>query len=127
METERLRVLVVDDDADAAELTCELLESLGHEARNANDGEQALQLLETFDAQVAILDLTLPGMNGFELAARIHGRKASAATRLIAISGRGETQDRARTEQAGFSLRLVKPVPLDLLAASVRESVKPAA
>jgi CheY-like chemotaxis protein len=127
MDTEHLRVLVVDDDTDAAELTCELLQSLGHEVKSANDAEHALELLETFDAQVAILDLTLPGMSGYELAARIRARKASASTRLIALSGYGHTLDRARTEQAGFSLRLSKPVPLDVLAQSVFASVKPAA
>jgi CheY-like chemotaxis protein len=127
METERLRVLVVDDDLDSAELTCELLESLGHEVKSAGDAEQALVLLETFDAQVAILDLTLPGMSGYELAARIHARGGSASTRLIALSGYSDTLDGARTKQAGFSLRLSKPVPLDVLAQSVFSAAKPVA
>ena len=108
------RVLIVDDNVDAAELLADALSVLGHQVAVAHDGPQALTLQATFCADVGVLDLGLPVMDGFELAARL--RQASASPlRLIALTGYGQDSDRERTQNAGFDAHLVKPVEVDEL------------
>jgi CheY-like chemotaxis protein len=107
----RQRILVVDDNEDAAELLSELLRSVGHEVVVAYDGPQALEALRRFHADVALLDLGLPGMDGFELARRIRARR-NGSVRLIAVTGYGQEHDRAGTRSAGFDVHLTKPVPV---------------
>ncbi len=103
------RVLIVDDNVDAADTLAVLLEGLGHHARSAYTGGEALALLERETFDVALLDIGLPDMSGHELAGAIR----SAGERppvLIALSGYGQSQDRAASLAAGFALHLVKPV-----------------
>jgi signal transduction histidine kinase len=114
----RKRVLVVDDNADAAELVAELLRERGHEVVVAEDGPSALRVAERFVPDVAILDIGLPVMNGYELAAELRRGPARAA-RLIAVTGYGQASDRARAEAAGFAVHLVKPVDFAALESSV--------
>ncbi len=102
------RVLIVDDNVDAAELLAELLRSVGHEVVVAHDGMQALRATENFCAELAFLDIGLPVMDGYELAVRL--RQQREACRLIALTGYGQDQDRARSAAAGFDQHLVKPV-----------------
>jgi signal transduction histidine kinase len=109
--TVRRRVLVVDDNQDAADLLSELLRSIGHEVVVAYDGPQALEALQSFDADIGLLDLGLPGMDGFELARRI--REKCAVQRLVAVTGYGQEHDRAAARSAGFDRHLTKPVDLD--------------
>jgi signal transduction histidine kinase len=117
----RRRVLVVDDNRDAAELLAEGLRDAG-EVRVAYDGPGALAILQEFTPEVALLDLGLPVMDGFELARRVHAAVPSA--RLIAVSGYGQDRDRRRSAEAGFAEHLVKPVDLLRLRALVQgESV----
>jgi PAS domain S-box-containing protein len=112
---ERRRVLVVDDNVDAADLLAGLLRSVGHDVEVAHDGPQALDVLAAFTPDVAILDIGLPVMDGYELAARL--REGLAPPRLVAMTGYGQESDRARSAAAGFDLHLVKPVaPRELLA-----------
>jgi len=112
------RILVVDDNEDARELLAELLRSLGHEVAVAEDGPTALEQLREFSAEVAILDLGLPVMDGFELARRVREQQGAAAPRLIALTGYGLDRDLAQTRAAGFAVHLVKPVDAaDLVAA----------
>jgi len=110
-------VLVVDDNADASESLAVLLRLSGHEVEVAANGEAALALAETFRPQVVLLDLGLPGMDGFEVARRLRTRPELATTRLIAITGYGQARDRQATAAAGFERHLTKPVDVDSLLA----------
>jgi PAS domain S-box-containing protein len=108
----RRRVLVVDDNVDAAMLLGEVLESLGHQVRLAHDGPQALATLASFTPDLAILDLGLPVMDGYELAARMRERLGRGC-RLVALTGYGQERDRAATRAAGFDEHIVKPIDFD--------------
>jgi len=110
-------VMVVDDNADASESLAMLLRMSGHEVEVAANGESALALAGTFRPQVVLLDLGLPGMDGFEVARRLRARPELAATRLIAITGYGQARDREATAAAGFERHLTKPVDVDSLLA----------
>jgi PAS domain S-box-containing protein len=112
------RILVVDDNEDAAEMLSLVLTKLGHTVRIANDGVAALALAPAFEPDVAVLDLGLPIMDGFELAGRLRHSRASAL-RLIAVTGYGQAEDRARTAAAGFAHHLVKPVDIAELEAAL--------
>jgi CheY-like chemotaxis protein len=105
------RVLVVDDNEDAASTLAEALEELGHSCEVALTAEAALRKLETFPADVALIDIGLPVMDGYELARRIR-QGDRPAIRLLAVTGRAEPQDRDRVREAGFDGHLVKPVDL---------------
>jgi signal transduction histidine kinase/CheY-like chemotaxis protein len=108
----RQLVLVVDDNTDAADLLAELLAQAGHDVIVAYDGEAALELARGKPCDVAILDLGLPGMDGFEVARHLRTRPDGGPT-LFALSGYGLENDRRRTAQAGFARRFVKPVDPD--------------
>ncbi|HKU70246.1 MAG TPA: ATP-binding protein, partial [Burkholderiales bacterium] len=112
------RVLLVDDNRDAADSLRVLLQTRGAEVRVAYDGASALEALEHFRADVAILDLGLPGMDGFEVARRIRERTGGSCS-LIALTGWGQEEDRRQTEAAGFSHHLVKPVSIEALQATL--------
>jgi PAS domain S-box-containing protein len=105
----RRRVLVVDDNRDAADALALILRDAGHEVGVAYDGPQALDLALDLRPEVALLDLGLPVMDGFELAGRLQARDP-APRLLVAITGYGQDSDRARTAAAGFDEHLVKPV-----------------
>jgi len=107
---EARRVLIVDDNVDAAELLSIALEHLGHETRVTHDGPSALELLERFTPDVAVLDIGLPVMDGYELAQRLRVIPRLARTRLIALTGYGQAKDRERSADAGFAAHMVKPV-----------------
>ncbi len=107
-----VRVLVVDDNQDAADSLAELLGALGYEASVAYDPAQAIAAASVAMPQVAILDIGLPGMDGFELAGRLRALPHGAAVTLIALSGYGRADDKARSSAAGFNAHLVKPVNL---------------
>ena len=106
----RRRVLVVDDNEDALELLADVLRDAGHEVTTAPDGPTALKVLKTFHADVAILDIGLPVMDGYELAGRLRAELGKELPRLIALTGYGQESDRARAKQAGFAEHLTKPV-----------------
>ena len=113
----RCNVLVVDDNEDAAEMLTIALRAAGHTAREAFDGPSALKILESFDADVALLDLGLPAMDGYELASRIAAVKPSI--RLVALTGYGQESDRERTRSAGFHEHLVKPIDIARVLAAI--------
>ena len=110
-ETARRNVMVVDDNEDAAEMLSIALRASGVTTRQAFDGPSALRILESFDADVALLDLGLPAMDGYELASLI--RAAHPTLKLIALTGYGQESDRERTRAAGFHDHLVKPVDIE--------------
>ena len=113
------RILVVDDNEDARELLGEMLRELGHDVELAADGPSALDKLKIFSPDVAILDLGLPVMDGFELARRIADTPADPRPRLVALTGYGGEGDVARTRAVGFDAHLVKPVDLASLVSAI--------
>ncbi|MBQ5946009.1 ATP-binding protein [Massilia sp. ST3] len=110
-----LSVLVVDDNRDAAETLSALLDLLGHSAPVANDGHQALRMLPSLRPQVVFLDLGMPGLSGYEVAAAIRAEARYAGIKLVALTGWGGEADRARTAAAGFDLHLTKPATLEAI------------
>ncbi|CAG1017361.1 two-component system, sensor histidine kinase ChiS [Burkholderiaceae bacterium] len=115
------RVLVVDDNRDAAESLAQLLSADGHEVRIAHDGEQALRTAEAFRPQVVLLDIGLPDLDGYEIARRLRAQRGDAV-RLIAITGWGQAADRLRAREAGFDVHLVKPIDYMQLAGQLAGS-----
>jgi CheY-like chemotaxis protein len=108
------RILVVDDSIDSAETLGELLKIWGHDVRLAHDGETALAAAREYHPEVILLDIGLPGMDGFAVASQL--RKDGLAGRLlVALTGYGEQQDRDRGQEVGFDHHLVKPVDPDNL------------
>ena len=114
-----LHLLIVDDNRDAAALLDEALEAQGHEVRVAFDGPQALALVEGFTPDVALLDIGLPVMDGYELARRLNALPHLQGTVLFAITGYGQMIDRKRSEEAGFAAHIVKPVDVGPLSAAI--------
>lgn len=104
------RILVVDDNADAADSLAVLLGIWGHAVEIAHDGVAALQLARRFDPELVFLDIGLPEMNGYEVARRLRQEAGLARAKLIALSGYGAEGDHLRSKEAGFDLHLVKPV-----------------
>ena len=113
------RILVVDDNEDAATSLGALLQVLGADVRVVHDGESALQAFETFRPRVTLLDLGMPGMDGYEVARRIRARPDAEGTALIALTGWGQERDRRRTAEAGFDCHLIKPVDIKTVAAAL--------
>lgn len=120
VQTSKHRVLVVDDNEDAAELVVEALSMRGFETRSAFDGPSALKEAESFRPDIVVLDIGLPVMDGYELAERFVASQPRPRT-LIALTGYGQSQDRARALAAGFDEHFVKPVELDRLLAFMQE------
>lgn len=109
-------VLVVDDNEDAAHMLCDLLRGWGYTVLVAHDGPSALNLLRERVVDLALLDIGLPVMDGYELAQSIHGLPGHGRTPLLALSGYGQDKDRQRSRDSGFRDHLVKPVKVDQLA-----------
>jgi signal transduction histidine kinase/ActR/RegA family two-component response regulator/PAS domain-containing protein len=118
----RRRVLVVDDNADAADSLGMLLGVLGADARVEHDGGAALGVLETWRPAVVLLDLGMPLMDGFEVARRIRADRRHDHVMLVAVTGWGQEKDRQRTRAAGFDHHLVKPFDLDALQKVLAEA-----
>jgi CheY-like chemotaxis protein len=109
------RVLVVDDNQDAADALTEALRMSGYEVRTAYDGPQAIQVAEAFRPAVAFLDLGLPGMDGYELATRLREAPDTQVVQLVALTGYGQPLHRERSRAAGFDEHLVKPVDVAVI------------
>jgi signal transduction histidine kinase len=111
------RILIVDDNRDAANTLGALLQLIGADVRVAYDGETALEAVPQFHPNVVLLDLGMPGMDGYEVARRIRAEPAARDTSLVALTGWGEASDRERSREAGFLHHLVKPVDLNAMQA----------
>ncbi len=111
------RILVVDDNAAAADALAELLSLFGNETRVVHDGQAALKALSAWCPNVILLDIGMPGMDGYEVARRIRQQPSSDAVELIALTGWGHEKDRDCAREAGFDHHLVKPVDLEALRA----------
>ena len=109
------RVLVVDDNADAAGTMAMLLELHGHVTREAGDGPAALATAAEFQPQMVLLDIGLPGMDGYEVARELRASPVTRGATLVALTGYGREEDRQLSLAAGFDHHLVKPVDLEEL------------
>lgn len=117
--TRPLRVLLVDDNRDAADSMAMLLEMSGHEVAVAYDGMESIHAAARTRPDVALIDLAMPGMDGFAVIHTLRGMPALAQTCYIALTGFGQASDRQQTHDAGFHAHLVKPVDLDKLLATI--------
>ena len=111
------RVLVVDDNEDSAASLGELLSLWGHEIQTAHDGKHALAAAREWQPEIILLDIGLPGMDGYEVARFLREDPATSSTILVALTGYGQEEDRRRSQEAGFNQHLTKPVELDRLQA----------
>jgi CheY-like chemotaxis protein len=117
MPTPMLRVLLVDDNHDAVDAIAMLLESEGYEIRTAHDGVTALKEAQAWLPEVIILDIGLPGLNGYQVAQALRQSPLSSQPLLIALSGYGGDRDRQLARTAGFDHHVVKPAEPDQLFA----------
>jgi PAS domain S-box-containing protein len=117
LRTEMLRILVVDDNADAAQTLASLLEFKGHSIRVANDGIEALEVVEDWIPEVGLIDIGMPNLNGYELAQALRKKPALDGMALVALTGWGAENDRALSKEAGFAEHLTKPVDFDAIEA----------
>lgn len=112
------RILVVDDNADAADSLGMLLEVRGEQVRVAYDGQEALQLAEDFDPEVVLLDIGMPKISGYDVARRLREARGDSVF-IIAISGWGQEGDRKRARESGFDHHFTKPVNFEALLAVI--------
>jgi two-component system OmpR family response regulator len=111
----RMRVLVVEDQAEVAASMARLLRTAGHEVEVAPDGPAAVEAVQVLCPDVVLLDLGLPTMDGWEVARRVQGQPAAKRPLLVAVTGHGADEDRRRSAEAGIDLHLTKPVnPVEL-------------
>jgi len=115
-----LRILIVDDYAPAADSLSELLQVQGFETRVARNGADALDAAIDFKPALALIDIGLPEMDGYELARRLRATMGLENLRLVALTGFGQARDLARAEEAGFDAHLLKPVSLEHLDEVIR-------
>jgi CheY-like chemotaxis protein len=111
------RILIVDDEEDACLTLAEILASLGHEVKTAHDGQRALVLAGEFRPEVVLLDIGLPGLDGYEVARRLREQPAMGGALLIALTGYTRENDRKNAERAGFDQHLAKPIKIAALTA----------
>ncbi|HEX9735470.1 MAG TPA: response regulator [Thermoanaerobaculia bacterium] len=117
-----LRILLVEDEQDVREATGTLLESWGHDVEVAASGAEALAAVRRLPPDVVLLDVGLPDMDGYEIAARIRADAAAGAVRMVAITGFGQEKDGARAQAAGFDVHLVKPATPEKLKQVLRKA-----
>jgi PAS domain S-box-containing protein len=121
--SERSRsILIIEDNDDARDSLRLLLETLGHRVAAATDARDGLALAQTHRPDVALIDLGLPGLDGFEVARALRASPAGKTMTLIAVTGYGQAQDRQRSKEAGFDAHLVKPVSQTVLSSLIAAS-----
>jgi two-component system, sensor histidine kinase len=118
------RVLVVDDNVDSSEGLRALLELEGHAVEALNDGPSALLAVEWFAPEIVLLDIGLPGMDGYEVARRLRTSPSGRGLLLCAVTGWGQPADKERANAAGFDLHVTKPLSLQMLRGVLREAVR---
>ena len=118
----RRRILVVDDNVDSAESLAMMLKLSGHDVATAHDGVDAVKLAQEFQPDLALLDLGMPKLDGYEAARTIRGQAWGQGMMLIALTGWGQAEDKRRSREAGFDAHLVKPVDFDALEKLVATS-----
>jgi len=121
VEHPALRVLVADDNEDAAASLALVLEMSGHFVRIAHDGVEAVEIAEAFDPEVVVLDIGMPRLDGYEACRQLRGQPHGEDMLIIALTGWGQLEDRQRSEQAGFDEHLVKPADMSALEEMLRQ------
>jgi CheY-like chemotaxis protein len=106
----RRRILVADDNRDAADSLAIMLRIMGHETRTAHDGLEALEVAAAFRPEVILVDIGMPKLNGYDTCRRIREQPWGRSAVLVAVTGWGQDEDRRRSREAGFDLHMVKPV-----------------
>jgi CheY-like chemotaxis protein len=119
-----LRVLVADDNTDAAASLSMILKMHGHEVRTAYDGREATQIVESFAPDVALLDIGMPHIDGYELCRRLRAQPCGRDMFIVALTGWGQAEDKQRPEEAGFDQHLVKPADIRTLEHLLAEAEK---
>ena len=117
-----IRVLVVDDNRDSADSATDVLRLLGNRVESVYDGQSALALAPQFQPDLVLLDLAMPGMDGFETRARMRELPALASAFFVAMTGYGNEDDVRRTREAGFDAHVTKPMELDALMGLLRQA-----
>jgi PAS domain S-box-containing protein len=117
-----LRVLVIDDNRDSADSATDVLRLLGNQVESAYDGEAGIQVARRFHPHMILLDLAMPGMDGYEARRRLIAEAGASTAYLVAMTGFGNEEDKKRTRDAGFEAHLTKPVELDALIALLNEA-----
>jgi CheY-like chemotaxis protein len=118
------RILVVDDNADAAESIAVLLRLEGHEVKTVGDAQQALECCQVFAPGAVVLDIGLPGMDGYELARRLRKLPGAKDALYIALTGYGQKEDRAAAAAAGFHHHFIKPADPRAIYAVISENLR---
>jgi CheY-like chemotaxis protein len=111
------RILIADDNRDALESLAQLLQLAGHEVHQAGDGLQALAVAAEVRPELMLLDIGMPGLDGYEVARRVRAQEWGGSTVLVAVTGWGQDSDRRRSREAGFDSHWVKPLDAHKLAA----------
>src|SRR5262249_20424205 len=114
--------LIVDDQPDVTGSLAKLLRLSGHEVKTALSGTVALEVISLYRPEIVLLDIGLPGMDGYEVAQLIRKQPGMDAMLLVALTGYGQDEDRRRSREAGFDHHLVKPVDLDALLSIVSDA-----
>ncbi len=122
-----LRILVADDNRDAGSTLAILLQVMGHEVRDVGSGEEAIEVAAAFDPQLVLLDIGMPGLNGYDTCRRLRAQEGGPGRTIVAVTGWGQPQDVARAGEAGFDHHLVKPVDVQALVEVIAARVKGAA
>jgi PAS domain S-box-containing protein len=113
--SKKSRILVVDDNVDTARGMARLLKLIGHDVATANDGLEALEVARLQEPEFILLDIGLPGMDGYEVVSRLRREECCKDAVIVAVSGYGQDEDRRRSKQAGFDYHLIKPLDHDAL------------
>lgn len=124
-DTSTWQVMLVDDEPDNLEVVAETLEFHGINVKTAANGKEGLELLETFDANLILTDLSMPVMNGWEMRVRVKADPKMALIPILALSAHAIAGDRERALEAGFDGYLTKPVSIHTLVNDIRAAVKP--
>ena len=119
VQTPNKRVLIVDDNSQAADIASELLALYGYQTAVAYSGAQGLRTAQEFGPDVILLDLGMPGMNGFEVAAAVRARPDFQNIALVAFSAWGDADTRRRTHNAGFDQHITKPASMDQILTTI--------
>jgi two-component system CheB/CheR fusion protein len=120
-------VVVVEDQDDTRELVCALLTKSGYRTQGARDGHEGLRTIVERRPRVALVDVGMPGIDGCEVARRVHVELGEARPFLVAVTGYGQDHDRAAVRQAGFDRHVVKPFELEHLLSVLQEAFAPVA
>jgi DNA-binding response OmpR family regulator len=113
------RILVVDDDTQTLEVIAELLDIHGHTVRCASNGLMALELVASFMPEVVLLDLGMPDLDGYQVAAALRRQHSSAKVLVVALTGHGDYASRVRVRDSGFHMHIVKPASVETLLMAV--------